>query len=286
LAIDTAPYFLAYGARLRLGDYRKSYLTRFLSRAQLSLATAQGVGDNDKAARLGIGIRLTPWDAGDYRMNKAFLAELNELSTSADNEPDLRRNPTDDEPTQLKKLAAREAKIRAGLGPLREKYRKLNWNASAVSMGFAPTWISQNGNAKTLTWNGGVAWASFAYGFRGVPGLQESAQIIVHGRYRNSDHVPLPDAKNEYYVQDSALAGVRARFGAVDTNASFELTYLHVNPKTLPNDDYLKITGGGEHRIMENLWLQFSVGAETGKKINGGHALMLTGLKWSLGQKQ
>ena len=287
LAIDTAPYFLAYGSRLRLGDYRKSYAVRFLSRIQTSFATAQGVSENDKAARLGIGVRITPWDSGDYRMNEAFLEELNGLSKAANDDPALRPNPTDSTEVALKKLTAREEKIRSELIPLREKYRKLNWNASAFSLGFAPTWISENGETKSLTWNGGVVWASLAYGFRGVPGLQESAQVIIHGRYRNKDYVPVADSTaGEYYIQDSGLVGVRARFGAVDTNGSFEMAYLFVNPRTLPNDRYVKITGGLERRILENVWLQFSLGAESGRQDNRSHALMLTGFKWALGQKQ
>jgi hypothetical protein len=281
-ALDTAPYFLAYGSRLTLGAYRDRYAIRFLSRIQLSAATTQGTSENDKAVRLGVGLRLTPWDSGDYRMNKKFVEELNGLSEAADREFPNSVNPE----TQLKNLAAREEKIRTGLAPLREKYRKKNWNASAFSLGFAPTWISSNGTTKNLEWNGGVSWASLSYGFESVPGLEDSAQIILHGRYRNRDHVPVPDAKDQYYIQDSGLFGARARFGAVDMNGNFDLVYLWVNPQTLPNDQYLRISGGAERRIVENLWLQISVGAESGRQDNRNHLLLLTNFKWALGQKQ
>jgi hypothetical protein len=287
IAIDAAPYFLACGQNVTLPEYRNSRVVRFLSRIQLSLATAKGASENDKAARLGAGLRLTFWDAGDYRMNKAFLQWLSNLSAEARKAADeagLAESVTEAASNKRDEFIMNYRRSR--IAAKREELRKANWNASGFVAGFAPTWISRTGNRETLAWNGGAAWASLAYGFEGVPGLKDSLQVILHARYRNKDLVPFPDRENEYYVQNSTLTGARVRFGRVDTNGSFELLYLAVDPRALPNEQYLRINAGAERRIVEHLWLQFSVGGESGRRDNRNHLLLLTSLKWAFKQKE
>ena len=71
LALDTAPYLLFFGREITLEKYRTSPWERLASRTQLSFATAKGSTDDDKAARLGIGLRFTLWDRGDPRLDRS-----------------------------------------------------------------------------------------------------------------------------------------------------------------------------------------------------------------------
>jgi hypothetical protein len=78
IALDTTPYLTLAGNQLTLSEYRRSRMTRLLSRTQISLATAKGSSEQDKAIRLGLGFHLTPWDRGDPRMDTGFDQCLNE----------------------------------------------------------------------------------------------------------------------------------------------------------------------------------------------------------------
>ncbi len=73
VAIETAPYLVFYGKETTITDYQSNYYTQFLSRAMLSFATAKGATDEDKAVRLAVGLRFTPWDDGDPRMDGGLI---------------------------------------------------------------------------------------------------------------------------------------------------------------------------------------------------------------------
>ena len=269
LAIDTAPYFLWRGSRITLGQYNTNYGIRFFSRVQVSFATAKGTSENDKAARLSAGFHFTPWDAGDDRANKNFQSELSAARASAIQR--LEKNgisaPATINPALNIAYDTRlDQEIRDMTVEIREKYKKASWNASSLSFGVAPTWISAEGTGKTVEWSGGAAWASLSYGFERVPGLEDSAQVIVHGRYRSKDRVPVPEAENVYTIQNTSLGAVRVRLGNEKGSGAFEVALLHTDPITGPAvDEYLRISGGGELRIADNLWLKLEIAGESGR---------------------
>jgi hypothetical protein len=68
IAFDLAPYPLFAGARITLDQYRKSRRLRLLSNTQVSFAATKGVGDSDKAIRIGMGFQYTLFDKGDPRL--------------------------------------------------------------------------------------------------------------------------------------------------------------------------------------------------------------------------
>ena len=72
LALDMSPFLLIRGDGFSLQDYQKDTfnVNRLLARTQLSIATAKGASDDDEAIRASLGLRLTPWDLGDPRMNE------------------------------------------------------------------------------------------------------------------------------------------------------------------------------------------------------------------------
>ena len=69
LALDFVPFLTFFGDQTSLSSYRQNRTERFLARSQLSFATTKGVTDEDKATRLGLGLRLTLWDKGDPRLD-------------------------------------------------------------------------------------------------------------------------------------------------------------------------------------------------------------------------
>jgi hypothetical protein len=286
VAIDVAPYFAAQGRHVTLEMFEKSAIVRFLSRLQVSAATAKAASADDDAVRLGAGLRLTFWDRGDYRGNLNFRGDLSGAQQDAVQEmtnEGLRKSPLPD--VALAYDAELDRRLRLRTDVIRERYRKANWNNSAFAIGGAGTWISKTGKANGLAQSGGAVWTSLAYGFEDVPGLEDSAQFIVHARYRTGDRVPDPAADGEFVTQDSSLAGARFRVGAVDTNASFEMVYLRAEPSDRPLERFVKLTGDVEHRLFENVWLHFAVGGETGREDDEDHLFVLTTLKFAMGQR-
>lgn len=82
IAVDTAPYLLVAGQHLTLQDYRdsKNYWSKRLpARTQVSLATAKGSTTDDKSSRVALGIRVTPWDAGDPRLDDELIDCLRQI---------------------------------------------------------------------------------------------------------------------------------------------------------------------------------------------------------------
>jgi hypothetical protein len=286
VAIDVAPYFAAQGRHITLQEYLDSGLVRFLSRLQLSAATAKAADAGDDAVRLAGGIRLTFWDRGDYRQNQEFRRELSVART--DVVAEMKKDGLEQSPLPLQATAydaELDRRLRLKTTEIRARYREENWNNSSLAAGAAATWISKTGNVNALSKRGGAVWASVGYGFEGVRGLENTSQIIVHARYRTGDRVPDPQTEGEFLTQDSSLAGVRLRIGAVDTNGSFEAVSLHAEPADRPADRFTRLVGDFEHRLFENVWLQFAIGGETGRADDQRRTFVLTNLKFALGSK-
>lgn len=80
IAIDIAPVPIFLNdmadSPITLHDYRSDYLMRLASRTQLSLGTTKGTDSDDKAVRVGLGVKSTLWDAGDPRMDNRLAGCL------------------------------------------------------------------------------------------------------------------------------------------------------------------------------------------------------------------
>jgi hypothetical protein len=287
IAIDAAPYFLAQGPRIGLQRYRESAMIRFLSRLQLSAATAKAASEGDNAMRVSGGLKVAFWDRGDYRGNLQLQRALSNLRNAAMDQArreGLSPSPINEEQTLAFNARVDEVIARGARG-VRDQFTA-NWNDSAFVAGVAGTWISESGTATTLATAGSAVWASLAYGFENVPGLENTAQLIVHGRYRTGDRVPKPGVQRELVTQSSGLGGVRLRVGAADTNLSFEGVYLDTEPDGLPRDRFLRLSGEAEHRVFENIWLQFAVGGESGRDDDRSHLFVLSTLKFSIADRR
>jgi hypothetical protein len=84
LAIDTVPFLLApWSNSVTIADYQANpegfNEYRILGRTALSLATVKGATDDDKAWRAAAGLNVTPYDAGDPRMDLELQRELREI---------------------------------------------------------------------------------------------------------------------------------------------------------------------------------------------------------------
>jgi hypothetical protein len=304
-AIDTVPYLLLAGKQLTLGQYQTSYKLRLASRTQFSFATTKGASEEDKSVRLSLGLRMTLWDSGDPRfdteLNKCFdraaVAYLEGVRPPDVLPPDqlvvVRPNLTEKEKMEsvrawaeyeVQKAEANPKRLQAG-EKCRAESRKRNWNKSSWIIAYAPSWISPAGETKNFQWNGGGFWSSVAYGFEGLPGLQEHSQIIFHGRYRNNEQVPDPINKGAFIGQDSLFLGTRLRVGNENATGSFEGVFVRSRPEGKVFDNSARYSVGLERRIAENLWFALSFGGETGRADGRNKGFVLTSFRWGFSEK-
>jgi len=282
VALDTAPYLLFAGRQLTIDRYRDSRLTRVFARTQLSFATNKGASEADKSVRLALGLHLTFWDQGDPRMD----GDLTECFNKSLNFVGGPISPTMSPEDREKEIAKREAALKPLAEACREKARKKNWNRSSWVFGAAPSWSSTTGRTGDMRWNGGAVWTSLAYGFRGVPVLEEKAQLIVHGRYRTSEQVPDPNVKGQFFKQNSGLVGARFRIGSPDFAASVEGVFLHATVAAKPTENSYRLSFGAEHKVAENLWFALSLGGEGGRRGGNNTVFVLSAFKWGFSKKQ
>lgn len=307
IAIDTNPYLLFYGNKVTLKDYVTSTPTRLLARTQLSLATAKGSSDDDKAIRIALGLRLTPWDKGDHRIDtdlwECFRSNLRppEAEALADEIVDLKvkaaeatsevdrqhiQRQIEQKEQALDQLTNQPAK------KCREAARARLWNASSWSLGIAPTWLSPMGSTADLQWNSASFWSSLAYGFEGIPGLQRSSQLLLGIRYNLDEMVPAPgtDADGRFIKQDTLVVGLRLRLAGYRPESvtaptlifSLEGDYFYADREGLPNDSSYRFSLGVDYKIpnTENLYVKLSIGGSSGMDGDDGQAFIITTLRF------
>lgn len=280
LAVDVSPYLLFAGDGLDIQEYWASYPRRLLARFQVSLATVKGAENEDEATRIALGFRATPFDLGDPRLDRAlaqcFTDDL-QFTTPPALPPSMGGAPT-----AAASVAGASAAREAAAKGCRTASRKRNWNRSAWDIGVAPTWTSEDGSIGDLKGTGVGVWTSGAYGFEGIPFLEETSQVIAHAKYRTKEFVPDPMMEGSLLEQDSALVGARIRVGAEWAALSLEGAWTHADPRGRRASDSYRVSGGGEIRLASNVWLVLSVGEQGEQGDRDSEGFVLSSLKWGL----
>jgi hypothetical protein len=283
IALDTSPYLLLKGDELDIKEYQSNRLKRLLARFQVSFATAKGTEDDDKSMKLALGFRATPFDLGDPRLDQ----ELSQCFTDRVLFPSAPVLPSLDANTvSVIKVASAESAAKE----CRAASKKRNWNRSAWDLGVAPTWTSEDGTLGNLKGSGAGVWTSAAYGFEEIPFLhipeipflKRTSQFMVHARYRTKEFVPDPMDEGNLIEQDSALVGGRLRVGAEWAAVNLEGAWTYADPRDGEASDSYRVAGGGEIRLVTNLWLVVTVGEKGSQGDRDSEGFVLSSLKWGL----
>jgi hypothetical protein len=177
-------------------EYRDSYWRRFLSRTQLSLGTTKGSSEDDKSARVAVGLRFTLFDFGDAKLDPSIDTAFETIATATINRIENQQNMITDKHEQLvldrlaaeadgdnaevQKLDARIEAVKAELEALEDQaeksfikaweatlkeHEKGVWNASSATLGVAPVFFSEEGTYGDLKSEGYAVYGTLAYGF-------------------------------------------------------------------------------------------------------------------------
>ena len=264
VAIDTVPYLIWQGDKVSLQQYRDSTVTQILSRTSTSFATTKGASEDDGSVRLAIGVHSTLYDSEDPRLNNdALLQCYSEIRLFSPQQLGL------DEAGQKLQQIEKEKFEREVLIPqsdaCREQFRRTaRWNGTAWTVAAATTWASPTGFAGDLDGGSLAIWTSASYGFDGVPGLRDSAQLIAHLRYLSNELVVDADLPGGQEFRDTTFAGGRLRAGTTSFGLSFEVAYIRMTAPERPDDTATRLTFAAERRLAENFWLNVSFGGDAG----------------------
>jgi hypothetical protein len=264
VAVDVVPYLVWQGSNVDLGTYRTSTATQILSRTATSFATTKGAGESDPSVKLAFGVHSTLIDSEDPRLkNDALLQCYAEI-------PVFRPTvlPVNDAQTaqfNVEKDAFERTVLIPQSDACREQFRrKARWNGTSWIVAAATTWVSPTGLAGDLDSGSQSYWSSVSYGFDGVPGLQEHAQVIGHLRHLADELVVDEDLPGGQELRDSTFAGVRFRAGSNSFGLSFEAAYVRMTAAGRPKDTATRLAFAAERRLAENLWLNISFGGDSG----------------------
>lgn len=288
-ALDFAPYMLYQGNKLTLQEYQEGRYSwkRFLARTTISVGSAKGTTDSDNSSRLATGLRITIFDRGDPRMDTEYTKELyKDLESALGSVPPLPPLLANDQTEVAKHEKALQDAAKKATDPIdpqakrilsdaKQKARKSGWNRSSMIVGLAPSWISKDGNAQNLGYNGATVWSSL--GLR----TTSHAQTILYARYQSRENVPDPTATGQFLIQDSDFAGGQFRAGTENTTGSFEAVYLHTHPHGRTSDDFVRLSLGAERKLAENLWLKVGIGSNSGQQNGQNKLFILSSFKWA-----
>lgn len=180
--------------------------------------------------------------------------------------------------------------------------KRRNWNDPSWEVGGALSWISADGQLGDLGSDGGGIWTSLALNLpddtwwnlagresattRSGDSLsdfvREHFQVILHARYRPDQRVPDQTAGTSATTieEDVTLAGGRLRIGIPRAALSIEGAYTYTDPRGLPSDSSAFYSIGGEFQLAGDLWLQISVGSESGNDLGDDQTSVLGSIKY------
>lgn len=295
LAIDFTPFLLFAGDTLTLGRYRTDTVSRALARVQVSLATTKASSDDDKAVRVGAGLRWTIWDAGDLRMEGVGPTASDPNAETIDkcyNDVVTLPDPISPrDPDRSKKIAEWQVKvlpgIRKAVEECQDKARERNWGKFAWDVAFAPAFISKSGSYDSLSGDGFAIASTASYGFQDFGLLASKLLLVGTVQYRSREVVPIDGGNESFYRRDYWLGGAKLVLG--DPKSFFfagEAAYLDVDARGRPDGSYMRYGLSTEIRIPEtDLWLSLGLTKTSGRDDNKDDTSILGRIKWNLGKK-
>jgi hypothetical protein len=172
-----------------------------------------------------------------------------------------------------------------------KEFEEKHWNATNVTVGFAPAFFSKSGDFGDLKEAGVAVYATVAYGFEGISALQDMSQIVLHGRYRTKDQAPDPATPGAFVEADTWLVGVQLRIagptigpksGGRDLAFFGEFDYRSVDRKGGGSSDTAyRYAGGVEFKLTQGVVLSLIVGEDTGGDEGPSSTFAVGNFKWS-----
>jgi len=257
---------------------------------QLATITLQATSQSEKerlagylAVRRNIHAQLSQIDPSDSATSTLAVVELERAAKT------LRAQIN-----EIDAIAA--AEINKLIADCRKEVERKDWNATSLSLGIAPTWLSESGSVGDTEWTGLGLWSTFSYGFEGLgKRLDEGAQLLAHIQYRSDELKPDQNNDGQFFEQDTFKFALQGRFAVPDlisettegNDANFfvDIAYTNEDRDNREDEEFLKYTVGIEFKVAEQQFLQISMGTEDGKDTESNNEFVHAGFKWAFSEK-
>lgn len=267
-AVDVAPYKLLAPATTQKQYVDSPGLIQPLWNTQFSLGVGKSTDDDDETLRLGYGLSTVLWRYGksDPVRNKGHQDCLKDaLAPPA--------------PGTASSSTSADQRIATCLA----KFEKESSSETALTVGYAHSQISEDGDWSGRHSGASGAWASFSYAFDHVDSEVKNKlrpELLVHWRDLQDELVADPANAGSFIEQDSSQYGLVLRLHGTRMNFLAEKSWARAKRATQPTDDTEKFAVGIEWKLSENTWLVVAFGGEDGRDDNGDETRVRTGIKF------
>ncbi|NOT09672.1 MAG: hypothetical protein HOP28_15880 [Gemmatimonadales bacterium] len=270
-ALEILP-LLHIGRPTSLRDYQNSLWARIRNNLQLSIGTARATGDSADTD-VGIGLRLTLFDAGDALADRGFVAKVDSAMalcapTGVGNAP----------PVSVDQAAVERCmggKLKALVDTLTAKsWNSLRWNASALAVAVAVgsrLTESRFSERRALGWR---AWGTYAQR------VSTWGHLLLHTAIEDN-RAGGPDSSFK-----AATGGLRLLVGGSSLNGFVEVTQQKKwDTKAAIEKSPASWSGGLEFPVAKDLWISTGIGKAYEQVKGPDRVQLFANIKWGISGK-
>lgn len=253
-ALDTRPFLWGQGEYIEERNLR----SRILSGFKFSFASTEGVDDEDKASRYGLGVN---WS---YQFNEPFMNK--EYVRCGQAVTDKVVPPIPDASRTEEQM---KSELSKGIKDCGTKY--LSWPVNSISAGVAAHKSKED--SINISESGYGVWLT------GSHSLGRRAEITGHFRYVENQLSVTKDGLAQSDVQITAL---RLRFGSDSVKGILESSW-NVEESSLADDEYSLISLGTEFKVQENTWFRIAYAEMSGASSKKDEGVFTGQLRFGFG---
>jgi hypothetical protein len=289
VAIEAAPFWLMFGDRITLKQWREDYGARSLSRLALSVASSANSANG--ITQVAQGLRFTFWDESDPRFDeKLEHCIVNQLPAPPKAPPTPPKAP--EEPLKAgadAKKAGADTDVdpdftiskNPGIAQCKQSARDRIGEGDGGAVAFAIT--EQTASTASSAQLGKImGWASFKVAFGASRGGGSDTKggawgsAVFSGRYSYSK----PDKLHEVDL------GTRIRAGSDWLGASIDFTWTPYDATGSWSGSAFALAGAAELRVANTTWVVVTTGGRFGTTALGPQLFSILSFRYALSDQR
>jgi hypothetical protein len=265
-----------------------NWAMRALSRTTFSIATVAGAGDKSASSAYGLHSVLY-----SRELDRAIdMVATNECRTAGkdylDSLPPVGGSVGTGVPASPKPLTAEQrAKVEKCQTAIDSILNR--WNQTMVAVGFGQAFKSTENKASTLKRANKVAWLTGSWGFGSGESKDANERVggllTAHARSERDGIADTPAAATPQSLEDANLYGISLRVGKARFNGLIEHSRRTSKIAGLVDERRQRTVVGLEYRLQKDLYIDFGIGSESGRRDGKNSGMALANLKWGFGGK-
>jgi hypothetical protein len=158
-----------------------------------------------------------------------------------------------------------------------------------IAIGFGQAYRSDNNTVAGLKKSNRVGWLTGSWGFGSGEGRDANERmgglLTIHVRLDRDSIAEVPDGAQPQALESANLYGLSLRGGKARFNGLIEHSQRLSRVTGFADERRRRTVVGVEYRIQKDLYLDFGIGSESGRRDGKNSGLALANLKWGFGDK-